>query len=887
MIKILRFKEIFLRLQSYILNRLINNPDLIKHRLITFILIFCSLGSMAQKKNTWLRRNWTNMVAHYNIYYHGKKILDEQVQDLILVHKDDFSKPIEVYPYSDEATATSLKPKMEEVMKKTSVIINKKSRSKWVDDCWLLAGKAHFFRGDLFSADENFQFVNSQYADRPIHYEAKLWILKTIVRSGKVNDAEAIFKTFQREEKFPVHLQDELNCVAGDIYTKMGLYPEAQKYLELGLKGTKDKVLKYRINFLLAQIYLITKDYEKARNHYRTVAKMNAPYEFAFQSNIGIVKANALAGKTDTRESRRNLKKMLKDDKNIDYYDQLYFELGNLDYADKSYNKAVKNYQMAARKASKNPDLKTNAYLMIAKIYYENKNYRLAEKFFDSTALFITEKHPEYEKIKSQQSVLSTLINHLITIYTQDSLLKLADMPKDKLEAEIRKIIEKEKDAKKKADKKAKEDAEAPPDIQPITNTPAAFNSTDQFIFDNQALLGRDYNEFLKRWGNRKLTDNWRIASIKKDINTEQENQKGTPKDNEPDNKKDIAKEGGEDTPDDLKKYYTGIPFNAKDKELVNKKILESHYEAGKIYNEKLKEYKEAIYHFEEANNRYPSNVYEAEMLYYLTKCYETLKDAIASKLNKDKLEARYPESPYNRVINAADSTKPASPASNAKNEKKEVLDAYEKMYNAFNKGDYALVKKIKLEVDSKYAGNAIQAKFDYLYALAVAKTESIEKFMELLKQIKENYPGTEIGVQAAYTLEIIESRKKVATLDPNSIYKYDGAQTHYFGIITEEGQTDRIRTALSNFNTKYFASNTLKTKSYLLGNKDMLGVEIFANKSDAMDYYKSFSLNFKEFIPDLSPSVKFFIISSENLKTMMREMEEGTYVTFFEKMYL
>lgn len=885
MIKILRFKEIFLRLQSYILNRLINNPDLIKHRLITFILIFCSLGSMAQKKNTWLRRNWTNMVAHYNIYYHGKKILDEQVQDLILVHKDDFSKPIEVYPYSDEATATSLKPKMEEVMKKTSIIINKKSRSKWVDDCWLLAGKAHFFRGDLFSADENFQFVNSQYADRPINYEAKLWILKTIVRSGKVNDAEAIFKTFQREEKFPAHLQDELNCVAGDIYTKMGLYPEAQKYLELGLKGTKDKVLKYRINFLLAQIYLITKDYEKARNHYRTVAKMNAPYEFAFQSNIGIVKANALAGKTDTRESRRNLKKMLKDDKNIDYYDQLYFELGNLDYADKSYNKAIKNYQMAARKASKNPDLKTNAYLMIAKIYYENKNYRLAEKFFDSTALFITEKHPEYEKIKSQQSVLSTLINHLITIYTQDSLLKLADMPKDKLEAEIRKIIEKEKEAKKKADKKAREDAEAPADIQPITNTPAAFNGTDQFIFDNQALLGRDYNEFLKRWGNRKLTDNWRITSIKKDIGTEQENQ-GTPKESDPD-KKETSKENGDDAPDDLKKYYTGIPFNAKDKELANKKILESHYEAGKIYHEKLKEYKEAIYHFEEANSRYPSNVYEAEILYYLTKGYEALKDAIASKLNKDKLEARYPESPYNQVINATDSTKPAAPASNAKNEKKDVLDAYEKMYNAFNNGDYALVKKIKLEVDSKYAGNAIQAKFDYLYALAVAKTESIEKFMELLKQLKETYPGTEIGVQAAYTLEIIESKKKIASLDPNSIYKYDGSQSHYFGIITEEGQADRIRTALSNFNTKYFASNTLKTKSYLLGNKDMLGVELFANKSDAMDYYKSFTLNFKEFAPDLSPSAKFFIISSENLKTLMREMDEGTYLTFFEKMYL
>jgi len=822
------------------------------------------------------------MVSHYNIYYHGQKILNEQVQDLVVLHKDDFNKPIEVYPYGDEGTATSLNPKMEEVLKKTSLIINKKSRSKWVDDCWLLTGKAHFFRGDLFSADENFQFVNSQYADRPIHYDAKIWILKTVVREGKINDAEGIFKTFQREEKFPVKFNDELNCIAGDIYTKMGLYTEAQKYLEAGLKETKDKVLRYRIHFLLAQIYLLTKDYEKARQHYRTVSKLNAPYEFAFQSNVGIVKTNALAGKTDTRESRKNLKKMLKDDKNVDYYDQLYFELGNLDYADKNFNKAIKNYQLAAKKSTKNPDLKTNAYLIIAKIYYENKNYKLAEKFFDSTSLFITEKHPEYEKIKLQQSILSTLINHLITIQTQDSLLKLADLPKEKLEAEIRKNIEKEKEAKKKADKKAKE-SEIVPDIPINNSTPTAYAGIDQFIFDNQALLGRDYNDFLKRWGNRKYTDNWRISSIKKDLIIEPEKSDTAQKDIN--QKTDNNSESN--IPDDLKKYYTGIPFTAKEKEFSNKKILESHFEAGKIYHEKLKEFNEAIFHFESANNRYPSNIYEAEILYYLYKCNDALKDVIKSKFFKDKLLAKYPESPFNLVINPNDSNLKNNPIINASTEKKEVLDAYKKMYEAFLNKDYSLVKKLKLEVDRKYAGNAIQAKFDFLFALAVAKTESLENYIELLKQIKDNYPGTEIGTQAAYIIETIENKNKIASIDTKSIYKYDATQPHYFGIICNEGQSDRIKTAISNFNGKYFSSKGLKTKSFLVGSKDMLGVEQFINKSEALDYYKSFNTNIKEFLPEMDVSIKIFIISNDNLKTLMREMEEGTYLEFFKKVYL
>jgi tetratricopeptide (TPR) repeat protein len=773
---------------------------------------------------------------------------------------------------------------MEKVMQKASMVISKRSKSKWVDDCFLLIGKSHFFRGDLFSADEAFQFVNSQYEDLPIRYEGKLWILKTLVRQGKVNDAEAIYKTFQREEKFPTYLQDELNCVVGDIYTKMGLYPDAIKYLEAGLKGTKDKVLKYRLHFLLAQLYQITKDYDKARIHYRYVAKSNAPYEFAFQSNISIVKVNSLAGKTDTRESRKNLKRMLRDDKNIDYYDQLYYELGNLDLSDKLYAKAIKNYQSAVRKSSKNQDLKANAYLSIAKIYYQNKNYRLAEKFFDSTSLFITEKHPEYEKIKQQQTVLSTLINHLITIETQDSLLRLADLPKDKLESEIRKIMANEKEIKKKAAAKKAKDNDPGNDVQPINNTTTTtqYTGTDQFIFDNQAMLGREYNDFIKRWGNRQLTDNWRITSIKKDISSEPEIKPQDTSSIKGD--KTATKDGGiENSPDDLKKYYTGIPFSEKDKELAYKKILESHFEAGKIYHEKLKEYQEAIYHFLAANKRFPANVYEAEMYYYLIKCYDALPDEAQSKNYKTLLETKYPNSGFNQVFTTKDPAKPA--LSNDKSEKQEVLDAYSKMYNAFIAENYTLVKQIKAEVDKKYAGNAIQAKFDYLYALAIAKTESLDKYVELLKRITENYPGTEIAQQALYTLEVLDNRTK-AKAYPNSIYKYDGTQTHYFGIIVDEGQSDRIKTALSNFNTKFFPSASLKTKSFLLGNKDMLGVELFANKAEALEFYKSFSLNFKEFIPDLPPEFNYFIITSDNFKTLMREMKEDEYLTFFKKMY-
>ncbi|MCC6722333.1 MAG: tetratricopeptide repeat protein [Bacteroidia bacterium] len=850
---------------------------------------FVSVQVSAQKKDKWLRRNWNNMVSRYNVYFHAQKKLNETIEDLVLLHKDDFSKPIQVFPYGDDATATSIKPKMEEVMKKASFVIDKRGRSKWVDDCYLLIGKSHFFGGDYFSADEAFQFVNSQYIDKPINYEAKLWILKTLAKQGKYEDAEAVYKTFIREEKFPPKINNQLYLTIGDIYTRLGYYDDAQKNLEAGLKKTKNKVLKYRIHFLLGQLYFITGDYKKSAFHYSKVARSSAPYEFAFQSNIQIVKANSLSGNSSTRESRKNLKKMLRDDKNIDYFSQLYYELGNLDYADKNYNKSIKNYQNAVKYAKGNNVIKTDAFLKIAKIYYENRNYKMAQKFFDSTALVIPETHPEYEKIKLQQANLTNLIDQLLAIKNYDSLLHLSSLSKEQLYREINRIIDnKNAEAKKKAKKKAKDENPTPPDILNTTPGPSGpIAGTNQFIFDNPTLMGTEYNEFIKRWGNRKLTDNWRISSSKKNNEPDPET-----KENYDNNDGKISPENQktkESRDDEFKRLLANVPLTEKDKSLAHSKILTGHVEAGKIYFEKLKEYNEAISHFDAALQLYPANKYEAEILYYLSKCYSSLKDSSKSNYYTDLLNNKYPDSEFNKVFKNNYKTNTdtiAKPKENAINEKQEVTELYQKMYNAYQAKNYELVKAIKTEADKKYAGNAIQAKFDYLYALTIAQTESIEKFAELLKQIKESYPGTEIAEIAQYTLEVIDNRNKAAKLDPKSIYKYDASSSHFFSIVTPEGQSEKLKNAISNFNTKFFSTKNLKIKSYLLGNKDMLGVELFENKSTALEYYKSFSINFKEFMSPMPSEAKFFVISSENFLTLIREMNDAEYISFFEKMY-
>ena len=80
---------------------------------------------------------------------------------------------------------------------------------------------------------------------------------------------------------------------------------------------------KTRLIFILAQIHHQLKD-SKASDLYAEVVKRNPDYEMAFQAKIN----RALAfGGSDSKSIKNQLLKMLKDDKNIDYFDQIYYAL--------------------------------------------------------------------------------------------------------------------------------------------------------------------------------------------------------------------------------------------------------------------------------------------------------------------------------------------------------------------------------------------------------------------------------------------------------------------------------------------------------------------------------------------------------------------------------
>lgn len=885
-----------MRFQSYYRN---NNFKL-KYKisstpLLLLFMLFANLSFGQGDKDGKLKKAWHNMVAHFNTYYHAQMILDEAVLKLENAHKDDFTKIVPVFPDGGEAAAKSITSNMEEVMMKTSKLIQAHPTSKWVDDAYLLLYQSYFYKYDLFAALEGFQYIYSQFNDREIKYDAQLWIMRTLIRQKKYYDAESIYGLILQEKNFPKRLNKLLYQSAADLYISEGKNKQALEMMVKVLPLARTRTEKYRTNFILGQLYYALGKYQLSYNHFERTIKLYPPYEYAFQANLGLSRMQSkLPGKT-AKNTRKYLKRMLKDDKNIEYFDEIYYELANLELKEKKTDLAIQYYQQSAWASQKNRIQKANSYLALANLFFSAKNYTKAQLYFDSTVAFITKEHPQYEQITARQVVLSDLINSLVTIEMQDSLLRLSGFEKADLDRYIDRLIQKEKE---QAELKKQQQEQNPQNqgnnfngINPLPggNQPVTpQGSGTDWYFYNQSALARGYTEFSRRWGTRKLTDYWRVASKAKEYEAEKSFEKQETKAEKVDEVSYNAQqdkkqqEAIKDVAQDKQKYYVNIPFSEQAKIVANIKIEKALFKAGKIYQENLKEYQIAIGYYQKLLNRYPETNLGAETVFNLIKCFEALGNKEEAARYATLLNDKYPRSSFNMVVNNKDVTE-------SEGENKQIVTAYNSMYSLYQQGAFLQAMKLKTETDKQFAGNSLQAKFDLLFAMCVAKTDSLGRYLDLLRIIKENYPGTAVANTAVEYLDYFENRdKKIPEkTEATGSFTFSPNSEHFYILTYQGGNSESIKRAFSDYNTQYHRTGNLQIIPSVLGDLQMLVVKSFPNKKEAEKYYIEFIKN-GAFFDNLGiKKYDNLYISDTNFKILLNEKKQSSYFEFFTKFYI
>lgn len=869
-------------------------------------LLIVAAVACSTKKNTFIRRAYHNLSAHYNTYWNGNESLKDGVADLSKNVRDNYTRILTVANYGTDAEATKLNAPMDRAIAKASIVIqrhsmffNKKERVKWIDDSYMLIGKAYFYKHDYTAAKRTFDFVMRKYNYNPIQYNAMLWQARTLLQQKNYGDAGSMLDLLQSKietEKVPFSVIRDIPLVYADYFILQKNYSPAKDFLLKGVGLNKSKKVQARLYFILGQIADQEKNQANATEYYSKVIKSSPSYEMAFNARINM--ANSFDINTGDKQAiEKALSKMSKEFKNKDFRDQIYYALAQLAFKENNDTLAIHYLRLSVAVSVKNDFQKTTSALKLADIYFERQNYRLAQVYYDSTMQFLPKDYPNYEELTAKTATLTTLVTNLGIVQKEDSLQKLAAIP----EAELAKVIDKIIDDLKKADLLKKE-KEAQEQLAGATggNFGKAMENPSQlsgggWYFYNTSAMSFGYTEFLKKWGRRKLEDNWRLSN-KRPVYTEETLTAAVTSDS---TKNDSTKALSTD-PRSRKTYLQNIPLTAEMMQASNDRISTALFNLGFIYQEGLGDTPKSIASFEDLLRRYPKDKNALKTNYQLYLSYKAIPDSVKADAYRLLIVNNYPESDYARII--------TEPNYNIEllAKKNRVSTLYSETYRAFTKAQYKTVIIYSNEAMASYKDKDLLPKFEYLRALSYGKTDNTDSMLIALGKLIKAYPASEITPLAQSILganakspilsnlttlssPVSDSLNVADTLLP-SLYSYLPNSSHFYVILLDEktANISAIRIRIADYVVKNFSTDNLSINTIVLdGGWQMITVSSFRNMAKAMNFYQAIEQDTYVFASLEAPSYKQFIISTENYPVFYREKDTGGYMKFFNRKYL
>ena len=868
-------------------------------------------ASCSTRKNTITRRAFHNVTSHYNAYWNGNESLKEGVKELQKQSKDNYNTILHINNYGTEKSAQSINPNMDraiekasKVIQKHSMVFDKKEQVKWIMYSYLLIGKANFYKQDYNAARRAFDFVERTYNYNPIKYEASLWTAKTYVQQGLYEKAIASFEILQNDAKttlLPWKVRQELPLAMADMYIYQEKYKQAREEIVKAQELNKNARLNTRLNYILAQIFQKEGRDNTASQYFAKVLKSPASFEMAFNARINLARVyNVNSG--NRQMIVRELQKMLKDNKNNDFQDQIYFALADIALKDKNDTLGIKNLRKSVATSVNNDYQKSISSLRVADIYYQRQDYRNAQAYYDTALMVIPTDFPNVEQITARTEILTRLVDHLQTVQVQDSLQHLAGLPESErlaiIDAAIAEYTRKEEEIKRKEEEMRQADmagqglmGASRQMVDPTRGTTSLGGGG--WYFYNPSAISMGYSEFTRKWGRRKLEDNWRLSN-KREVNFEVAETGTMPADSTK-GPKDAA---GKSDLKNRETYLSGLPLTPESVEASNGMIAGSLFDAGIIYLEELYDKPKAREIFSMLLNRFPENDNALRANYHLYRIYRDQGDSTNMELYKDKIINGYPESDYAKIL--------IDPTYNAQllAAQNRVRSLYEETYLAFERGQYRTAILYSNEALSSYQDEALIPRFAYIRAISLGKTMTVDTMKVALNQLIQDYPQSEIVEYARLILG--ENAATGSTASPEkgtevvsdsirkstdfTMYKFNPMATHFYALIVDGNQVNVYGTKvrITDFNTKNYSIENLQVNSVLLDdNRQMITVSSFNELAKALRYFKGIRDDSYIFSGMREGTYDQFLISAENYPTFFKEKNTAAYQQFFKKNYL
>ena len=864
------------------------------------------LSGCSTKKNTFSRRAFHNLTSHYNVYWNGQHSLDEGEQQLKNNAKDDYTKVLRVYNYGSKSEALALNSQMDRALQKTSVCVQKhsmkfngKERVKWIDDAYLVMAKAHFFKQDYIPAKRTFEFVTSEFYYNDIALVSNLWLVKTYIETKQYSRAIALIEQLQAKSasmsKVPKEFHRNFDLTVADYYIATKDYRKSIDYLKSGILKTNDRDMRLRCMFILGQVYSELGDGKHATEWFKKVVKKNPKYEMLFEAKMNMAK---MGSAKNAKELYKMLNKMLNETKNEEYIDRIYFAMAELAIKEGDIKKAIGYYGESVTAAANNTNQRAISALKVATILFERNEYELSQAYYDTAVMAMDkDKFEGYDSIRNISQTLNDLVQNLAVIRDKDSLLRVADMDSvsrnkliDKIIADV---IEQERIEKER--QQYEEQLAMMGSGVGKANVQDDGTKGGNWYFYNPATLRNGFNEFSKKWGMRKLEDNWRISD-KRNISSGGLSDEfgGGGGDKEEEKEGDTLNQNL--TNHDRGFYLADLPFTEEQKKDAHKQIATALYNVGFIYFNRLSDNKRSIQAYERLDTRYPGNENELPTWYALYKLHKDENNMEKSNDYKNRILSKYPESSYANFIMDPNYYK------KLQEESKAASALYTKTYEAYQQGQYYRVRmNVEKALDLYASDTAMAPRFALLDAISRGRLETVDTMAYALLDLVQTYPNSSVrnyamsvlqNVNEEYKLGInlqglADGKGEVIKEKPKTPYVYAPDTKHLVVIVfnPKKVRTEPLKVRLSDFNKKEYRFKNFEVQNLMFGEGLMLvSLSPFENEKEAKEYITSMFLSDYLFGGLDKSSYWVLPVSSDNYGTFYKEKNIDEYKAFLEE---
>ena len=873
------------------------------YKYIIPVVVFAALFSACKTtKNTFVHRGYHNLTARFNGYYYATESIKEGEDKIRSTYKYDYDRLLPVFLVPTNETTKATFPEFDKAIKKSSnsiqrhTIKDKKGNEihkagHWIDNNWNVIGISHFYKREFFSAIEAFEYVIRSYksADR---YKAMVWLARSYNEIGSVTQAEPIIGLLKDDKKISKYAKKELPALQADYYLRRGMFKEAEKALLAAIKAKPSRKTRARYAFILGQLYEENNDPRKAREYYHKTIKAKPDYDLVFHATMKEARLVDLKY-GNTAKLKRDLLKMTRDEKNKEYLDVIYYTLGEISEREKNTDIAVLNYKLSIANSTQNPKQKALSYLKLGEISFEQANYVASGAYYDSTMITLPKDYKDYEQINKRKLTLETLVGYIRTIQREDSLQKVAKMSESDRERFITKMIRKieEDEERIKEEQEALLNQNSNPNAN--TNTPGGMTdlgigAKGDWYFYNSNLVAFGLNDFIKKWGNRKLEDNWRRSQKALAF----ENNNTTDNDSTVVGKDSLLVKKNEKAKDkkNVEFYLKDLPLTDSLMKGSNRKIVDAYYNLGSTYKDDLNNNKKAIAAFEELNNRYEQHKFRPSTYYQLYKIFLSVKNQPKADSYKNKLLNEFPNSEYAQLI------KNPNYEAEKKTQQGEVELFYTETYATYAGGNYDLAYAKTKESETKFGKNEFSAKFAFIKAMCIGKQKGADSLEMALRTVQALYPKDPVTLEAQDLIEVLYNLKHPSEGNTSGNFNLTDTFTlnlkskHFVVAVFPDDQevANTFKSSLSDFNTTFYGISNLSISSSLFGSTEqILNVKTFDDAETALKYIDNLIRDKTVFSGKVKPTdFTLMAVSEDNLPRLYRKKKVSAYKPFYDDHY-